>query len=253
MNTQAAQPIIAVEGLYKSFGGVVALCDLSLSFAETEITALVGDNGAGKSTFIKCLSGLQPPDRGRILIRDSEVYINDPREARRLGIETVYQDLGLVDDLNVWENLHLSRELRLRKAGGLLDKRRMRKHAGEMLSHLGAEHRIPVDGEVRWMSGGQRQAVAVARAVAWGANVVILDEPTAALGVNERREVHDLIRRLKENGITVILVSHNFEEIVSLADQIWVFRQGSIVAGRRGSRTNASELVELLTGTTATA
>jgi len=127
----------------------------------------------------------------------------------------------------------------------------MRHHARDMLAHLGAEDRIPVDGQVRWMSGGQRQAVAIARAVSWGAQVVILDEPTAALGVNERAEVHDLIRGLKAKGITVILVSHNFEEITSLADQIWVFRQGSIIAGRRGEETNAAELVSILTGATA--
>jgi D-xylose transport system ATP-binding protein len=242
-------PIIAVEDVTKTFAGVTALKNLSLSFVEGEITALVGDNGAGKSTFIKCLSGLQPPDSGRILMDGTEVHLHDPRDSRSHGIETVYQDLGLVDDLNVWENLHLSRELRRRGLlRAMLDRGRMRKHAREMLAHLGAEHRIPVNGQVRWMSGGQRQAVAIARAVSWGAKVVILDEPTAALGVNERREVHDLILRLKEKGITVILVSHNFEEIMSLADQVWVFRQGTVVAGKRGADTSAAELVTLLTG-----
>ncbi len=249
MNTTATQRIISVQGLHKTFAGITALSDLSLDFTEGEITALVGDNGAGKSTFIKCLSGLQPPDSGRILMEGNEVQIDDPRSARRLGIETVYQDLGLVDDLNVWENLHLTREVRRPPwAGRILDKRRMRRHAREMLAHLGAEDRIPVDGQVRWMSGGQRQAVAIARAVSWGARVIILDEPTAALGVNERNEVHALIRRLKSKGITVILVSHNFEEIMSLADQIWVFRHGSVAAGRRRADTSAAELVSLLTG-----
>jgi D-xylose transport system ATP-binding protein len=247
--TDTKHPIIAVENVLKTFAGVTALKDLSLSFTEGEITALVGDNGAGKSTFIKCLSGLQPPDSGTISMHGTEVHLHDPRDSRRHGIETVYQDLGLVDDLNVWENLHLSRELRRKGVlAALLDRSKMRKHAREMLAHLGAEHRIPVNGQVRWMSGGQRQAVAIARAVSWGAKVVILDEPTAALGVNERREVHDLILRLKEKGITVILVSHNFEEIMSLADQVWVFRQGTVVAGKRGADTSAAELVTLLTG-----
>ncbi|GAA1883650.1 ATP-binding cassette domain-containing protein [Lapillicoccus jejuensis] len=244
-------PAIETRGLVKRFGGVHALQDVSVTFPRGEITALIGDNGAGKSTLIKTLAGLHVADEGVIEVDGTVVQVTSPRVARELGIETVYQDLGLVDDLTVAENLFLSREpIRSPLLGRLLDKGRMRVRAREMLDEMGAGHRIPVDGIVRWMSGGQRQAVAICRAVAWGASVVILDEPTAALGVNESAEVHQLVRRLREQGITVILISHNFEEIMSLADQVWVMRRGKAVAHRRIADTTGPELVGLLTGAT---
>lgn len=244
-------PILAVHDLHKSFGGVAALKGATVSFNAGEITALIGDNGAGKSTLIKCLAGLHTPDSGRITLDGSDVSIGDPRKARALGIETVYQDLGLVDELTVTENLFLSREPQRGIPGlKLLDKRAMKRRAREMLAQIGAADRIRVDGVLRWMSGGQRQAVAICRAIAWGAKVIILDEPTAALGVNESAEVHQLIHRLKAQGITVIFVSHNFEEIMALADYMWVMRQGQAVAGRKATETTSTELVSLLTGAT---
>jgi len=245
------EQILAVRDLHKSFGGVAALKGVTVAFNRAEITALIGDNGAGKSTLVKCLAGLHQPDSGQITFEGHEVTIGDPRRARALGIETVYQDLGLVDELTVAENLFLSREpqrgLPFLK---LLDKRTMKRQARDMLAQIGAADRIRTDGVIRWMSGGQRQAVAICRAVTWGARVIILDEPTAALGVTESEEVHQLIRRLKAQGITVIFVSHNFEEIMALADHMWVMRQGTAVAGRRASETNGTELVSLLTGAT---
>jgi ABC-type sugar transport system ATPase subunit len=247
------QQILAACDLRKSFGGVAALKGVTVSFNRGDITALIGDNGAGKSTLVKCLAGLHQPDSGQITVEGRAVTIGDPRRARTLGIETVYQDLGLVDELTVTENLFLSREpqrgLPFLK---LLDKRAMRRQAREMLAQIGAADRIPTDGVIGWMSGGQRQAVAICRAVTWGAKVIILDEPTAALGVTESDEVHQLIRRLKSQGITVIFVSHNFEEIMALADYMWVMRQGVAVAGRQASETNGTELVSLLTGATST-
>lgn len=249
--TVATESILTVHDLHKSFSGVAALKGVSVSFGRGEITALIGDNGAGKSTLVKCLAGLHLPDSGRITFDGREVTISDPRRARTLGIETVYQDLGLVDELSVAENLFLSREPQRGLPGlKLLDKRAMKRQARDMLAQIGAADRIRVDGVIRWMSGGQRQAVAICRAVGWGARVVILDEPTAALGVKESAEVHALIRRLKSQGITVIFVSHNFEEIMMLADHVWVMRQGSAIAGRRVSGTNGTELVGLLTGAT---
>ena len=244
-----SQMAVEVEDLKKNFGGVAALKGVSVSFPRGEITALIGDNGAGKSTLIKCLAGLHVADGGTVRVDGAVVSVANPRDSRALGIETVYQDLGLVDELTVAENLFLSREpVRSPLLGRLLDKRQMRSRAREMLDQMGAADRIPVDGVVRWMSGGQRQAVAICRAVAWGAHVVILDEPTAALGVNESAEVHHLISRLREQGITVILISHNFEEIMTLADQVWVMRQGRAVAHRRIADTTGPELVGLLTG-----
>jgi ABC-type sugar transport system ATPase subunit len=246
------QQILTVRDLRKSFGGVAALKGVTVSFTQGEITALIGDNGAGKSTLVKCLAGLHLPDSGQILLDGEEVTIGAPRRARTLGIETVYQDLGLLDELTVAENLFLSREPQRGLPGlKVLDRPAMKRQAREMLAQIGAADRIRVDGLIRWMSGGQRQAVAICRAVAWGAKVIILDEPTAALGVNESAEVHQLIRRLKSQGITVIFVSHNFEEIMALADHVWVMRQGTAVAGRRAAETTGQELVGLLTGATA--
>ena len=243
------EAFLRVISLQKSFGGVIALRGVTASFARGEITALIGDNGAGKSTLVKCLAGLHTPDSGRIILDSREVTIGDPLRARALGIETVYQDLGLVDELTVAENLFLSREPQRGLAGvRWLDKRAMRRRSLEMLAQIGAEGRIRVDAVIAGMSGGQRQAVAICRSLAWGAQVIILDEPTAALGVNESTEVHHLIRRLKDKGITVVFVSHNFEEIMTLADQVWVMRQGIVIAGRRTNQTTGTELVSLLTG-----
>jgi D-xylose transport system ATP-binding protein len=212
------------------------------------VTAIVGDNGAGKSTLIKCLSGLHNPTSGQIRIHGKQVRISSPHESRDHGIETVYQDLAVIDTLTAAENLYLSRELRVGLwPVQLLRRRKMKQGAVEMMKRIG-NTTLPVNQEVGGMSGGQRQAVAICRAVAWGAGIVIFDEPTAALGINESAEVHRLIKGLKAQGVTVIIISHNFEEVMDLADTVWVMRQGRAVASREISQTTGAELISLLTG-----
>jgi D-xylose transport system ATP-binding protein len=212
------------------------------------VTAIVGDNGAGKSTLIKCLSGLHTPTSGDIRVNGKDVRISSPHDSREHGIETVYQDLAVIDTLTAAENLYLSRELRFGVwPVQLLRRRKMKQGAVEMMKRIG-NTTLPVNQEVGGMSGGQRQAVAICRAVAWGAEIVIFDEPTAALGVNESAEVHTLIKGLKAQGVTVIVISHNFEEVMDLADTVWVMRQGRAVASRETTETTGAELVSLLTG-----
>lgn len=232
----------------KNFGGVQALRGVNMTIAKGEVTAIVGDNGAGKSTLIKCLSGLHQPSSGKILLGGKEVKLGSPKDSRDNGIETVYQDLAVIDTLTAAENLYLSREMRTGLWPiQLLKRKKMRQGAVEMMKRIG-NTTLPVNQEVGGMSGGQRQAVAICRAVAWGANLVIFDEPTAALGVNESAEVHELIKGLKDQGVTVIIISHNFEEVMDLADTVWVMRQGRAVASRKTSETTGAELVSLLTG-----
>lgn len=240
--------IIAIRGLEKHFGGVQALKGVNMDIPQSQVTAIIGDNGAGKSTLIKCISGIHEPTKGEILFSGEAVRISSPIAARHLGIETVYQDLAVLDTLTVTENLFLSREIR---KGiwpfQLLNRKKMNIGAVEMMERIG-NTTIRLDSEIGYMSGGQRQAVAISRAVGWGAKVIIFDEPTAALGVKESAEVAHLIQRLKDQGITVIIISHNFEEVLQLADLVWVMRQGSAVASRRASEVTGRDLVALLTG-----
>lgn len=240
--------IVDIRDVTKRFGGVEALRGVSMTLERGAVTAIVGDNGAGKSTLIKCLSGLHQPTSGRIILDGEEVKISSPSESRNLGIETVYQDLAVVDTLTAAENLYLSRELRVGVWPlQVLRRKKMREGAKEMMKRIG-NTTLRVTQEVGGMSGGQRQAVAICRAVAWGAKIVIFDEPTAALGVNESAEVHQLIRGLRDQGVTVVIISHNFEEVMDLADTVWVMRQGRAVASRKTSETTGTELVSLLTG-----
>lgn len=240
--------IIELRNVEKFFGGVHALRGVNMSFPAGKVTAIIGDNGAGKSTLIKCLAGVHQPTTGEILVSGVPVVISSPVAARNFGIETVFQDLAVIDSLNATENLYLSRELR---RGiwpfQLLRRKKMRLGAREMMQRIGNTS-LSVTREVSGMSGGQRQAVAICRAVAWGARVVIFDEPTAALGVNESAEVHQLIKNLKNQGVTVIVISHNFEEVMDLADLVWVMRQGKAVTSRDIKSTTGAELVSLLTG-----
>lgn len=232
----------------KKFGGVEALRGVTMDIKRGSVTAIVGDNGAGKSTLIKCLSGLHNPTSGQIRVNGKEAKFNSPHDSREHGIETVYQDLAVIDTLTATENLYLSRELRVGVwPVQLLRRRKMKQGAVEMMKRVG-NTTLPVNQEVGGMSGGQRQAVAICRAVAWGAEIVIFDEPTAALGVNESAEVHRLIKGLKQQGVTVIIISHNFEEVMDLADTVWVMRQGRAVASRETTETTGAELVSLLTG-----
>lgn len=240
--------IIELRNVEKFFGGVHALRGVNMSFPEGKVTAIIGDNGAGKSTLIKCLAGVHQPTNGEILVSGVPLVISSPVAARNFGIETVFQDLAVIDSLNATENLYLSRELRWGIwPFQLLRRKKMRSGAREMMKRIG-NTTLSVTREVSGMSGGQRQAVAICRAVAWGARVVIFDEPTAALGVNESAEVHALIKNLKNQGVTVIIISHNFEEVMDLADLVWVMRQGKAVTSRDAKSTTGAELVSLLTG-----
>jgi D-xylose transport system ATP-binding protein len=245
---QQTANVLTVSEVTKSFGHVDVLRGVSLTAREGEVTALIGGNGAGKSTLIKIIAGVQPPDGGTITFADKPYAPQSAQDGRSLGIETVFQDLALVNELTVWQNMFLNRE-RVRRVGPvtLLDRRGMIKQAGEMLKDL--EVKIPsVESRVQRLSGGQRQGVAICRATGWGGRFVIMDEPTAALGVAETERVEQLIRRLRDQGKSILLVSHNFDQVLRVCDQIWVLRQGRIVGGRRAADTNGRELVDMITG-----
>ncbi len=240
--------LLHVDRVSKWFGNVHAITDITIWAYKGEITAIVGDNGAGKSTLIKCISGVHTPTAGQILIDGKPVHFASPEDARRAGIETVYQNLALCNDLSIWQNLFLNREL-VKRFGPLafLDQRTMRRRSAEMLSRL--EVNIPsINARVRRLSGGQRQAVAISRAASWGSHLVIMDEPTAALGVRETARVEELILRLRDDGLAVLLISHNFDQVMRLSNQIWVMRSGHLVGGRRTENTSGKELVAMITG-----
>jgi ABC-type sugar transport system ATPase subunit len=240
--------LVDVEDVSLSFGPVRALVDVSLTIRYGEITALVGDNGAGKSTLVRCISGIHRPDAGRIVFDGTEIDFHSPEDARETGIETVHQNLALVEDLTVWQNLFLNREL-VRRFGPIafLDRKRMQKRAEEMVSTLAVN--VPAVGSrVRRLSGGQRQAVSICRAAGFSSRLVIMDEPTAALGVQETAKVEELILRLRDEGHAVLLISHNFAQVMRLSDHVWVMRAGRCVGGRRTAQTTGEEIVALITG-----
>jgi D-xylose transport system ATP-binding protein len=240
--------LLHVNQVSKWFGNVHAITDISIWAYKGEITAIVGDNGAGKSTLIKCISGVHTPTAGQILLDGKPVHFASPESARQAGIETVYQNLALCNDLTIWQNLFLNREL-VKHFGPLafLDRRTMRRRSAEMLSRL--EVNIPsINARVRRLSGGQRQAVAISRAASWGSRLVIMDEPTAALGVRETARVEELILRLRDDGLAVLLISHNFDQVMRLSNQVWVMRSGRLVGGRRTQDTSGKELVAMITG-----
>ncbi|WP_217578031.1 ATP-binding cassette domain-containing protein [Mesorhizobium sp. GbtcB19] len=244
----ASDAIIACQGLSKHFGGVRAFTDVAFQARRGEVTAVIGDNGAGKSTLIRCLVGVHVPDGGSIVFDGHEHPFSNPDGARKAGIETVHQNLALIDELTVAQNLFLNREI-VRRIGPftLLDRKAMRTQARAMLSRLSIN--VPsINQRVRRLSGGQRQAISICRAVGSGAKLVVMDEPTAALGVQETANVEALIRRLREQSVSVILVSHNFDQVRRLSDQIWVMRAGRMAATVRASETSGNELVALVTG-----
>ena len=235
----AEEPLLSVRGASKRFGGVQALQRVSFDLHAGEVLALAGDNGAGKSTLIKCISGVHAPDEGEIFYKGKPVVLANPREARNLGIETIYQDLALADNLDVGANVFLGREPRIRRLGILpaIDRRRMREAARDVLHTLEIElPRGRLTQPVRTLSGGQRQAVAIGRAIYWRAEVLIMDEPTAALGVPEQRKVRELIARLKQQKVGIIFISHNLVDIFAVADRILVLRRGIAAGERRTDR-----------------
>lgn len=243
--------LLAAEGLTKRFGGVCALEDADLDVDAGEVVALVGDNGAGKSTLIKALSGAQPADAGTILIDGRAVSIRSPQDAYRQGIATVYQDLALADNLDVVANLFLGHEQRRHRGGrllGMLDEEEMEHHARELLRTLGVGTLRDVRAQVGRLSGGQRQSVAIARALLGEPRLVILDEPTAALGVAETAEVLTMIHRLRERGLGVIVISHNLDTVFDVADRIVVLRLGRRVACFERRTTSRETVVAAILG-----
>jgi D-xylose transport system ATP-binding protein len=239
-------PVLELRGVSKSFGAVQALYEVDFGVGQGEVVALVGDNGAGKSTLIKCIAGIYPIDAGEVLFEGSRVHIGGPKDAAALGIEVVYQDLALADNLDVVQNMFLGRE---ETAGPLrfLDETEMEKRASETLAGLSVTTIRSVRQLVASLSGGQRQSVAVAKAVMWNSKVVILDEPTAALGVAQTRQVLDLVKRLREQGLAVVLVSHNLHDVFEVADTIAVLRLGQNVAEFARGEVTQTQVVEAIT------
>lgn len=244
-----SQVILAVHNLIKRFGGLTAVDDVSLQIYPGEVVGLLGDNGAGKSTLIKMISGVYKPDGGSILLDGQEMTAASPAEARESGIETIYQDLALCENLDAPTNIFLGREP-MRRVLGLLnqvDRKRMLTESEEVLDRL--DIHIPnLRRPISEMSGGQRQAVAIARAVYWNARLMIMDEPTAALGVPEQRKVFELVRTLREHNVPVIMISHNLQDVFAVADRAIVMRRGKKVAERLISETSSDELVSLMIG-----
>lgn len=244
--------VLRADGVTKHFGHVAALDGAALEVLPGECHALVGDNGAGKSTFVKILSGVFPPDSGEIDVGGRRVSFTDPNAARLLGFETVYQDLSLATDMTAPANLFLGREIR--RPGvlgrlGFVDSKAMRAQSLDRLRSLSVSLK-DIDGAVSELSGGQRQAVAIARSVMWAEKLIFMDEPTAALGVSQTAMVLEFIERVKESGISIVLISHNMSEVMAVSDRISVMRLGRTVAELTTSQTTADEIVSYITGAT---
>jgi simple sugar transport system ATP-binding protein len=245
----SAAPLLEVENLSKHFGAVRALHEVSLAVHPGEVVALAGDNGAGKTTLIKAISGVYRPTSGAIRLKGEAVDFSTPQEARDKGIETIYQDLALADNLTIGGNIFLGREP-MRKILGVLpvlDRKAMANAARETMARLDF-HVSRMNAPVSNFSGGQRQAVAIGRAVYWNAQILIMDEPTAALGVPEQRKVISLIHQLKAQGRGVIFISHNLQDIFAVSDRIVVLRRGVTAGERRISETTHDEVVKLMVG-----
>ena len=238
-------PILELRGISKSFGSVQALTDVDFEVRRGEVMALVGDNGAGKSTLIKCVAGIHTADSGEILFDGKPVHISGPKDSARLGIEIVYQDLALCDNLDVVQNMYLGREERdwlWRLKEPLMEQR-----TAETLRSLSVTTIRSIRQPVASLSGGQRQSVAVAKAVQWNSKLVILDEPTAALGVAQTRQVLDLVKRLGEQGLSVVLISHNLHDVFEVATRITVLRLGRDVGVYEREKTTQQEVVQAIT------
>lgn len=250
MTTAPPDPVYEARGIIRTFGNVLALQGADFDVRPGEVSALIGDNGAGKSTLVRILAGADTANAGEILFEGSPITLDNPTRARDLGIETVFQDLALANHLDPIQNMFLGREVM--KPGflgwlGFMQRATMRRQGIEAFQDLGAtvtDFEKPVAG----MSGGQRQAIAVARAAAWASKVIFLDEPTAALGVVQTKGVLDLIRRIRDKGVGVVLISHSMPEVLEVADRVHVLRHGRRVAVYRAAETSVEELVGAMTG-----
>jgi D-xylose transport system ATP-binding protein len=243
--TDQGNPLLELRGVNKSFGPVQVLHDVSLTVRSGRVTALVGDNGAGKSTLIKGIAGIHGFDSGDYVFDGQTVHVHNPKQANALGIEVVYQDLALCDNLDIVENLYLGREA---LSAGFLDEISMEQRAAETLAGLSVRTVKSVRQKVASLSGGQRQTVAIARAVLWNSKLVILDEPTAALGVAQTEQVLRLVRRLADRGLAVILISHNMNDVLAVADDIAVLYLGKLTAQVEAADVTLNEVVQLITG-----
>jgi ABC-type sugar transport system ATPase subunit len=239
-----AEPLLKVRGLDKHFGPVQALYHVDLDLYSGKVTALCGDNGAGKSVLTKCIAGIYQPDQGQVLWEGHPVHVRNARDASRLGIETVYQDLALADNLDIVQNMFLGRERLLR---GLLNEDSMERAAGETLASLRVTTVRSIRQPVASLSGGQSQSVAVAKAVMWNSKLVIMDEPTAALGVVQTKQVLDLIKRLRDRGLAVMVISHNLTDVFEVADRIAVLYLGRLVVQDDSSAFDLQRVVEYMT------
>ena len=237
-------PILSLRGVNKSFGPVHVLRDVDFDISAGKVTALVGDNGAGKSTLIKCIAGIYTPDHGDFLFEGRKVEISGPRDATALGIEIVYQDLALCDNLDIVHNMFLGRE---KKRGSVLDETSMEAMARKVLDGLSVRTVKSIRQSVSSLSGGQRQTVAIARAVLWNSKIVILDEPTAALGVAQTEQVLNLVRRLADNGLAVVLISHNLNDVFEVADNIAALYLGQMAAQVDKNEVIPRQVIELIT------
>jgi len=242
--TDSSTPLLELRNVTKTFGSVQALTDVDFEVRRGEVMALVGDNGAGKSTLVKCVAGTHAADGGDILFEGEHVHIHGPKDAARLGIEVVYQDLALCDNLNVVQNMYLGREL---NRAQILNEPGMEQRTAETLKSLAVTTIPSIRRPVATLSGGQRQSVAVAKAVQWNSKLVILDEPTAALGVAQTEQVLALVRRLGEQGLAVIIISHNLHDVFETATRITVLRLGRNVGVFERTTTSQQEVVAAIT------
>ena len=242
--TASAAPLLELRGINKSFGPVQVLRDVDFTAHAGEVTALVGDNGAGKSTLVKCIGGIYSIDSGDYHYDGQPVTVHSPRDAAHLGVEIVYQDLALCDNLDIVQNMFLGRE---KRSGLVLDEPTMEKMAGETLDRLSVRTVKSIRQHVASLSGGQRQTVAIAKAVLWNSRLVILDEPTAALGVAQTAQVLELVRQLADNGLAVVLISHNMNDVFAVADRIAALYLGRTAAQVKASDITHAQIVELIT------
>jgi ABC-type sugar transport system ATPase subunit len=245
-----SEPVLSIRGMVKRFGGLTAVANVDLDVFPGEVVALLGDNGAGKSTLIKCVAGVHHADEGEMRFAGRTVRFDKPIDARSVGIETIYQDLALANNLDVPANIFLGRELKNRYLGGLittLDEKTMLAESRAGLDSLDIQFPT-LTQPIESLSGGQRQAVAIARAIYWNARLMIMDEPTNNLGVPEQQKVLELIRKLRSNGVPVILITHTLPDVFAVADRIVVMHRGRKVTEKRASETNTAELVQYMVG-----